>query len=193
MPSLTTLTASGCSVLLKSASITGNPVLSTLDISSCTKINTLDCSNNALTSLNVKNCKALRRVDCYKNKLNSSQMTTFISGLPTIPQSESMGELRVLANSGEHNVFTDTHKSSATAKRWNALKSDGTPIGSGTEGNTGDVNGDGKVDISDVNIVINVMLGKDTNAIHKAKSDLNGDGKVDISDVNAVINIMLGK
>ena len=54
----------------------------------------------------------------------------------------------------------------------------------------GDVNGDGQVDISDVNAVINMMLGK----VDKVDAaDINGDGNIDISDVNSVINIMLGK
>ena len=57
-------------------------------------------------------------------------------------------------------------------------------------GVTGDVNGDGTVDISDVNAVINVMLGK---AESTPAADINGDGTVDVSDVNMVINIMLGK
>lgn len=56
---------------------------------------------------------------------------------------------------------------------------------------TGDVNGDGTVDISDVNIIINLMLGKASE--EEFEGDINGDGDVDISDVNAVINIMLGK
>ncbi len=54
----------------------------------------------------------------------------------------------------------------------------------------GDLNGDGNVDISDVNAVINMMLGKTTQT---EAGDVTGDGNVDISDVNAVINIMLGK
>ena len=54
----------------------------------------------------------------------------------------------------------------------------------------GDVNGDGKVDVSDVNILINIMLGK-ANLVNG--SDLNGDGKVDVGDVNVAINLMLGK
>ena len=54
----------------------------------------------------------------------------------------------------------------------------------------GDINGDGKVDIADVNAVINMMLGK---AEQTASGDVTGDGKVDIADVNAVINMMLGK
>ena len=58
------------------------------------------------------------------------------------------------------------------------------------EGVTGDVTGDGQLDIADVNAVINVMLGKaaPTNA-----ADVTGDSRVDIADVNAVINLMLGK
>ena len=59
---------------------------------------------------------------------------------------------------------------------------------------TGDVTGDGVVDIADVNAVINVMLGKvATSDELLAASDVTGDGQVDIADVNAVINIMLGK
>ena len=53
-----------------------------------------------------------------------------------------------------------------------------------------DLNGDGRVDVSDVNEIINMMLGKKEQT---GAGDVNGDGKVDISDVNAVINAMLGK
>ncbi len=53
----------------------------------------------------------------------------------------------------------------------------------------GDVNGDGKTDISDVVAVINTMAGDATFA---ASADVNGDTKTDISDVVAIINIMAG-
>ena len=59
-----------------------------------------------------------------------------------------------------------------------------------TGGVPGDWNGDGKVDITDVNAVINMMLGKEP---YKAICDMDNSGKIDISDVNAVINKMLGK
>lgn len=52
----------------------------------------------------------------------------------------------------------------------------------------GDVNGDGVVNISDVNAVITVMCGGPENP----KADVNGDGVVNVSDVNAVIAIMCG-
>ena len=57
----------------------------------------------------------------------------------------------------------------------------------------GDINDDGSVDVSDVNIVINIMLGKAQASSYPGNADLNDDGHVDVSDVNALINIMLGK
>ena len=58
------------------------------------------------------------------------------------------------------------------------------------QGVPGDANGDGNVDIADVNAAINMMLGKaDVNLI----CDMNGDGAIDIADINAIINAMLGK
>lgn len=60
----------------------------------------------------------------------------------------------------------------------------------GEETLPGDLNGDGNVDVSDVNIAINIILGK---AEYQSVADLNGDNTVDVSDVNAIINIILGK
>ena len=54
----------------------------------------------------------------------------------------------------------------------------------------GDVNGDGTVDVADINVIIDIMLGK---AAAVDVADVTGEGSVDVSDVNAVINIMLGK
>ncbi|MBO4871516.1 MAG: hypothetical protein J5565_05990 [Muribaculaceae bacterium] len=55
----------------------------------------------------------------------------------------------------------------------------------------GDVDGDGKVDVSDVNVIINVILEQNTDPDTKLKADLDGDGKVDVSDVNKAINLIL--
>ncbi len=57
-------------------------------------------------------------------------------------------------------------------------------------GVTGDLNDDGIVDITDVNMVINMVLGK---ADKTSAADVDGSGDVDITDVNLIINIMLGK
>ena len=54
-------------------------------------------------------------------------------------------------------------------------------------GITGDVNNDGVVNISDINVLVNMIL---TNNQSPA-GDVNGDGQVNISDINATINIIL--
>ena len=56
---------------------------------------------------------------------------------------------------------------------------------------SGDVNGDDKVDVEDVNQVINIILDMVTSDELRATSDVNGDGKVDVEDVNIIINIIL--
>ena len=60
----------------------------------------------------------------------------------------------------------------------------------------GDVNSDGKVDISDVTALIDIILGKDNVKPyaydHKA-ADVDTNGTIDISDVTSLIDIILGK
>ena len=54
----------------------------------------------------------------------------------------------------------------------------------------GDVNGDGKVNVSDVSALINMIMG--ITPMNQTLADVNGDGKVNVSDVSALINIILG-
>jgi hypothetical protein len=56
----------------------------------------------------------------------------------------------------------------------------------------GDVTGDGIVDVSDVNAIVNIILGKNTPEDYPGNADLTGEGAVDVSDVNAIVNIILG-
>ncbi|MBO4870417.1 MAG: leucine-rich repeat protein [Muribaculaceae bacterium] len=55
----------------------------------------------------------------------------------------------------------------------------------------GDITGDDKVDVEDVNAAINIILEMKTVDDFAGSADLNGDGKVDVEDVNAIINIIL--
>ena len=52
----------------------------------------------------------------------------------------------------------------------------------------GDANLDGTVNIADVNMIINDILG----STMTPACDVNGDGSVNIADVNSVIGIILG-
>ena len=60
----------------------------------------------------------------------------------------------------------------------------------------GDINGDNRVDVTDVNVVINLILRKNEQIPRGDGSfayDVNNDGMVDVADLNMVINFMLGK
>ena len=52
---------------------------------------------------------------------------------------------------------------------------------------TGDVNGDGEVNIADINAIINIII----TGIANASGDVNGDGEINIADVNDIISIIM--
>lgn len=54
-------------------------------------------------------------------------------------------------------------------------------------GLVGDFNGDGEVNIADLNYLINLIL---TDA---GLGDITGDGETNIADINALIDIILSK
>ena len=52
----------------------------------------------------------------------------------------------------------------------------------------GDVNGDGEVNIADINALIDMILTSNDDIV----ADVNGDGEINIADINAVIDCILG-
>ena len=55
---------------------------------------------------------------------------------------------------------------------------------------SGDVNGDGSVNISDATQFISILLNDDSSQIELENGDLNGDGVVNISDVTMLISLL---
>ena len=56
----------------------------------------------------------------------------------------------------------------------------------------GDVNGDGEVNIADVNAVIAIILAGGTSDADLFKAaDVNGDGELNISDINVIISLIV--
>ena len=54
-------------------------------------------------------------------------------------------------------------------------------------GMLGDVNGDGEINIADINALIDIILTGDS----QDNADVNQDGEVNIADINAVIDLIL--
>lgn len=55
----------------------------------------------------------------------------------------------------------------------------------------GDVNNDGEITISDINLTIDIILGGDVDDDTMYRADVNDDGEVTISDVNSIIDLIL--
>lgn len=55
----------------------------------------------------------------------------------------------------------------------------------------GDVNGDGVVDVQDVSVLIDYILGKDLPVFVIAAANVNGDETIDVQDVSGIIDIVL--
>ena len=54
----------------------------------------------------------------------------------------------------------------------------------------GDADGNGKLNVSDVSSLINMILGVTEKNVERA--DVNGDSKLNVSDISALINMILG-
>ena len=202
---LTQLSYSGCSAL-KTIDCANNKLTSLPALpSSVTKFNCaanqltsmpslpsglqeLTCAVNKLTSLSVQGCNALTSLVIYNNQIKSNAMGTLVNSLRTIPAG-STGEFLVDGGSGEGNEITNAQVIAARTKHWLPKKYENNswkdiPV-------KGDVNGDGKVNVSDVTTLVNMILG----VISKDEehADVNGDGKVNVSDVTALVNLILGQ
>ncbi|MBO4658701.1 MAG: C10 family peptidase [Prevotella sp.] len=57
----------------------------------------------------------------------------------------------------------------------------------------GDVNGDGFINITDVTLIINYMLGVQSESFSFERANMNGDEFINMSDVSAIISTILNK
>ena len=96
-------------------------------------------------------------------------------------------------------VPTDTPAPSATPAPTEAPVPTNTPVPSATPAPTSaptpqptDLNMDGRIDVLDVQLAVNVFLGTETDPEIVARADVNSDGSVDVLDVQIVVNVFLG-
>ena len=57
---------------------------------------------------------------------------------------------------------------------------------------TGDVNDDGYVNVTDVTLVVDHILGKSDDNFIIENADINSDGTISVADVTALVDLILG-
>ena len=166
--------------------------LTSLNVQGCAALTTAYCQDNKLSTVLFQGCNSLSYVNCCLNQIKESGMSTLVNSLRTIP-SGSSGTLDAIitSNSAEGNVITSAQVQTARNKRWIPRKNvNGSWVEITTTNLKGDVNGDGKVNVTDVTTLVNMILGVIPK--NESRADINGDGKVNVSDVTALVNIILG-
>ena len=169
--------------------------LTSLDVSNNTKLKHLECYGNCLKSLNVsKEHKYLTTLICYGNQISGDGMTQLINSLPTRSTS-NYGELIVCADYvSTDNIITSAQVKKATGKGWKVMKFDSDGNGVDYAG-YGDVNGDNQINQADLDLIVNIIMGRNTNKVGQFATDLNNDYLTNTADIVVMVNILksLGK
>lgn len=104
----------------------------------------------------------------------------------------STADIRDVLRQTSYKDYQVTH---GNPERWGSGKLD---INAGLryvlhiEDKNGDVNGDGEVGVSDINLVIDIILGGNVSDDIRRRADVNNDGEINVSDINVIIDIILG-
>lgn len=165
-----------------------SPVFPCLGIESISSVVTWYTRNIANSSFDLSRTALTLAIDDEQgNPLDSVTVTPTTHGVSThtlnftiaVPQGLSRARLRFV--SWNANVVSCGAVRSAT------FASVGEPV---PTGQSGDVDGDGTVNISDVTTLIDYLLSGNA-AINLDNADVDGDGAVNISDVTTLIDTLL--
>ena len=126
---------------------------------------------------------------CYKNKISGTGMTTLVNSLPTRTAS-APGTMRAIYNSNESNTMTAAQVATAKGKYWNPKQYNGSAWVDITSSTRGDVNNDGKINITDVTDLIDYLLTGNASGINVSAADCDQNSKVNISDVTTLIDYL---
>ena len=114
-------------------------------------------------------CSGLTRIDAYPNPEKVRTGEDAFDGVP------KDGTLHVLPK------YLSAYRTASQWCEFTNIKGDLTEIG--------DINLDGKVNVTDETTLVNMIANGETANLELA--DINGDGKVNVSDVTALVNIIL--
>ena len=161
---------SGCKNTIISNSVTSIGNKAFYECSGLTSV-TIGNSVTEIGDWAFRGCSGLTRIDAYPNPEKVSTGSYAFNGVPKDVT------LHVLPK------YLSAYRTASPWKGFTNIKGDLTEIGEI------DINLDGKVDVTDVTTLMNMILNGATANLKFA--DINADGKVDVSDVSALVNIIL--
>ena len=158
------------------------------------KLTELNCSNNSLTTLYIgfglysDNSSKITNLDCSGNQLDETIMNHVVNTLST-----AGGVLYVRNDEcSPENIITAAQVTTIRDKGWSVKKYDGNGQVLDYAGQ-GDIYGDNKIDETDRDTLVNIIMGQRPDNIGTYAGDLNNDQKTDAADVVIMTNILSGK
>ena len=166
-----------------------NNSLTSLDVSKNTALIYLYCYDNDLKTLNVSKNTALDYLNCAGNQISGDAMANLVNSLPFVT-----GDCSFIVcddNRTPDNVITTVQVEIATDNGWKVKKYNKRNFQVDYVG-LGDVNGDKKIDQTDLDTIVDIIMGR-VNLGYAG--DLNNDGKTNAADVVKMVNVFrsLGK
>ncbi|MGM9868327.1 MAG: endonuclease [Sodaliphilus sp.] len=156
--------------------------------------------NSAEGCIRISNTASNKRVMLQNVKIYAGDARSVIASAPMMAPVESGDSLtrEIIGITTNSYTVTGLARQGTFSYQVKAIYNDGTEsaltdpvevVLSGDEHIKGDVNSDGKVDVSDVTALVNTILA--ITDFPKEVCDINADGNVDVSDVTALVNLIL--
>tara|TARA_Y100000994_G_scaffold141440_2_gene115833 strand:+ start:4967 stop:7147 length:2181 start_codon:yes stop_codon:yes gene_type:complete len=112
------------------------------------------------------------------------------TGSTLIYDLDSDGDLEVFSGTGEGLAVFDIKELGVSYGYWNIFRGNFKRDGYFRNINYGDLNTDNNIDIFDIIIMVNFILGE-SESINYEYADINHDGHIDISDIILILNYIL--
>ena len=112
------------------------------------------------------------------------------TGSTLIYDLDSDGDLEILSGTGEGLAIFDIKDLGVSYGYWNIFRGNFKRDGYFQNIDYGDLNADNNIDIFDIIIMVNFILGN-TESINYENADINHDGYIDISDIILILNYIL--